>query len=221
MYSGGDAYFNKTLKHFNQSSSYFATQNKHWTFVGLDVAFRDHSIDDEQVDWLKKVLAQAGDRKVILFSHHQLYSHFESQGERLWGHAGLAEILNSNRIFAWYWGHEHRCSIFEGKDPRFGIFARCIGHGGMPESRDATRDLPSAEESKYQDADWRRSPSQAKLGNVLPGCIVLEGSNPDILGEEDKFTPHGYAIITVEGPTLKEQVLTSTGKVIYSNYLVP
>ena len=113
MYSGGEAYFDDTLPKFGQEGSYFAFQNEHWTLVGLDVAYRDHDIDDQQVEWLKEILAKAGDRKVVLFSHHQLYSHFESQGTKLWSHPGFGAILRSKRIFAWYWGHEHRCSIFE------------------------------------------------------------------------------------------------------------
>jgi hypothetical protein len=104
MYSGGEAYFEKILPKFEQEASYFACQNQHWTLVGLDVAYRDHAIDGQQVDWLKKILAQAGDRKVVLFSHHQLYSHFEKQGTKLWEHPGFGEILRSKRIFAWYWG---------------------------------------------------------------------------------------------------------------------
>src|SRR5262249_1479077 len=76
MYSGGDPYFTKTLPAFGQESSYFAFQNDHFLLVGLDVAYKDHAIDDEQVAWLTQLLAQAGNRKVILFSHHQLLSHF-------------------------------------------------------------------------------------------------------------------------------------------------
>jgi hypothetical protein len=78
MYSGGDAYFDVTLPRFGQTASYFAYQNQHWTLVGLDVAYIDHAIDDRQVEWLKQVIRQAGDRKLVLFSHHQLYSHFEA-----------------------------------------------------------------------------------------------------------------------------------------------
>src|SRR5262249_39644954 len=109
MYSGGESYFEDTLTRFGQEASYFAFQNQHWTLIGLDTAYKDHAIDDEQVAWLRGILAKAGDRKVVLFSHHQLYSHFESQGSMLMGHPGFGEILRSKRILACDGGHEHRC----------------------------------------------------------------------------------------------------------------
>ena len=219
MYSGGFPYFQKILPKFDQEASYFAYQNKNWTLIGLDVAYKDHDIDDEQVEWLKAILSKAGDRKVVLFSHHQLYSHFESQGAKLWGHPEFGKILRSKRIFAWYWGHEHRCTVFEGADSNFGILARCIGHGGMPESRDSSRDLPRAGEPAYSRAEWRRSKARPVAGNALPDVAVLEGPNPLIIGEEDKFLPHGYAVLTFDGPHLKEQILDPTGAVIYEKNL--
>lgn len=221
MYSGGYPYFTQTLRKFEQESSYFALQNSHWTLVGLDVAYKDHDIDDEQVRWLKTILAQAGDRKVVLFSHHQLYSHFESQGQRLWKHREFGEILRSKRIFAWYWGHEHRCSIFEEPDARFGIRARCIGNSGMPQSRKRTKGLPQAAEQVYSMGDWRRSSARDVDGNSLPACVVLEGENPFIPGEESKFSPHSYAVLTLDGPTLKEQILSPVGDLLYENFLAP
>jgi hypothetical protein len=219
MYSGGDAYFDATLPKFGQDGSYFAYQNKHWTLVGLDVAYKDHDIDDQQVAWLKEILAKAGDRKVVLFSHHQLYSHFEKQGSKLANHPEFGAILRSKRIFAWYWGHEHRCTVFEAPDQKFGILARCIGHSGMPESRSRTKVLPKAADAALSKADWRRSPAQTIEGNALPNVLVLEGGNPYITGEEDKFLPHGYAVLTLDGPSLKEQILTPTRDVIYEKIL--
>ncbi|MBI3435694.1 MAG: metallophosphoesterase [Proteobacteria bacterium] len=220
MYSGGDAYFDDTLPAFGQQGSYFAMQNTHWTLIGLDVAYRDHDIDDIQVEWLKQILAKAGERKVVLFSHHQLYSHFDSQGSKLWKHPEFGALMRSKRIFAWYWGHEHRCTIFEGPDRNFGILARCIGHGGMPESRAKTRNLPRAGEPIYAAAEWRRSTARTMEGNALADAVVLEGGNEYIKGEEDKFTPHGYAVLTFDGASLKEQILTPTRQVIYEKVLV-
>ncbi len=219
MYSGGYAYFDDTLAAFHQDASYFALQNDHWTLVGLDVAYLDHAIDDEQVAWLQAILAQAENRKVVLFSHHQLYSQFDAQGDKLWQHPRFAEILASRRIFAWYWGHEHRCCLYEECDPRSGIWARCIGHGGMPESRATTKELPAAPDQTA--ADWRRA--AAKLdgnGNPIPAALVLEGRNPYLGDEAEKFLPHGYAILTLDGPRLAEQVLDPEGRVIYERELV-
>jgi hypothetical protein len=217
MYSGGDAYFEEALPKFGQDGSYFAYQNKHWTLVGLDVAYRDHAIDDEQVEWLRTIIRGAGDRRLVLFSHHQLYSHFESQGDKLWNHPGFGAILKSKRVFAWYWGHEHRCAIFENRDERFGLFGRCIGHSGMPQSRDRTRNLPRAAE--WGAAEWRRQSAAVVAGNQLPSCLVLDGPNPYILNEEDKFSPNGYAVLNFDGPKLTEEVRSADGLVIYQRVL--
>lgn len=219
MYSGGHAYFDDILPAFNQDASYFAHQNAHWTLVGLDVAHDDHAIDPAQVAWLEGILAQAGERKVILFSHHQLFSCYESQGDKLWGNLAFGKVLTSKRIFAWYWGHEHRCAIYQGPEARSGLLGRCIGHGGMPESRKMTRNLPKA--PGQDKADWRLAPARlcAKGTVVAPPSLVLEGPNPLIVGEEDKFTPNGYAVLTFDGPHLVEDVRDPSGKVIYSKEL--
>lgn len=219
MYSGGEYYFKKTLPTFDQDASYFAFQNKHFTLVGLDVAHTDHAIDDAQVTWLEGILQQAGDRKVVLFSHHQLFSCFESQGEKLWGNARFAAVLTSKRIFAWYWGHEHRCAIYQDPDPRFGLLGRCVGHGGMPQSRKETRNLPLA--GGFGNADWRQAPAKVIRGvQLAPRSAILEGPNPLIPGEADDFTPNGYAVLTLDGPHLIEEVLDPHGSAIYRQQLV-
>ena len=220
MYSGGDAYFGHTLPAFGQEGSYFACQNSHWTLIGLDVAYQDHAIDDEQVRWLKEIVRKAGDRKIVLFSHHQLYSNLEmEQGTKLWLHAGFGELLRSKRIFAWYWGHEHRCTIYEAPDSNFGLWARCIGHGGMPQSRELTIGMEKATGPAYERADWRFCPAMTVEGNPLPRAAVLEGRNEFIIGEEDKFTPHGYAVLKFDGVHLEEEVRSATGDIIYSKML--
>jgi hypothetical protein len=220
MYSGGDAYFDRTLPAFGQEGSYFAYQNSHWTLICLDVAYHDHAIDDEQVRWLNEIVRNAGERKVVLFSHHQLYSNIEQeQGTKLWSHAGFGELLRSKRIFAWYWGHEHRCTVYEAPDANFGLWARCIGHSGMPQSRDLTIGLQRATGTAYERADWRVCAPLTVEGNPLPRAVVLEGRNELIIGEEDKFTPHGYAVLNFDGERLLEEVRSATGSVIYSKRL--
>src|SRR5947209_2684410 len=132
MYSGGDPYFDTILPKFRQPSSYFALQNTHWLLIGLDTAHSDHNLDKRQIAWLNSVLKQKGDRKVILFSHHQPFSRLDKQGLDL--QEAMATVLRDKAITAWYWGHEHDCIIYE-KDERFGLLGRCIGHGGIPAPR--------------------------------------------------------------------------------------
>jgi hypothetical protein len=223
MYSGGHAYFEDILPAFGQDASYFAFQNTHWTLIGLDVAHKDHAINerdfpDQQVNWLKGILSNSGNRKVILFSHHQLFSHYDAQGDKLWADHGFAEVLRSKRIFAWYWGHEHRCCIYEEPDPRSGLWARCLGHGGMPESRNKTVGLPSAPE--LDRADWRRIPAKKDAnGNGIPGAVVLEGPNPYLGDEAEKFLPHGFGTLVLDGARLTEYVRDCEGRIIFENKL--
>jgi hypothetical protein len=219
MYSGGHSYFGRTLPAFGQEASYFACQNKNWTLIGLDVAYKDHDIDDGQVEWLGEIIAKAGDRRIVLFSHHQLYSPLESQGTKLLAHTGFRRILDTKRIFAWYWGHEHRCLIFGEPDPQFGILARCIGHGGMPQSRGPTINLPAQGGQLWERSDWRRVAGKTAAGIIVPPSAALEGANPFIEGEEEKFTPHGFAVLAFDGPRLTEQVIDPAGAVIYENRL--
>ena len=218
MYSGGHPYFERVLPGFHQDASYFAFQNTHWTLIGLDLAYLDHAIDDAQVGWIESVLNQAGRRKVVFFSHHQPFSHFDSQGPKLWAHPGFERILTSQRVFAWYWGHEHRCCLFEEREHRSGIWGRCIGHGGMPESRQLTHLLPKAPEQTL--ADWRRAAARRdQAGNIIPAALILEGTNIYLGDESDKFLPHGYAVLRFDGPTLHEQVLDPEGRVQFQQTL--
>jgi len=137
MYSGGKAYFDVALPFLRQTSSCVAYQNDNWLLIGLDTAYIDNNLDEpdkngvnktEQVAWVQGLIAGAGNRKVILFSHHQPFSQLDKQGPKIV--AALGDALLS-RVHAWFFGHEHRCVIYQPHD-RFGLKARCIGHGGFP-----------------------------------------------------------------------------------------
>jgi hypothetical protein len=211
MYSGGFAYFDEILPRFQQPSSYFALQNSHWLIIGLDTAHADHALDSDQVTWVRSVLQRAGPRKLILFSHHQPFSRLEEQGPKL--QIALAELLASNRITAWYWGHEHGCIIYD-KHKQFGLLGRCIGHGGIPAPRKADV-IAAPTEHQTNGVSWKRLPAD---GNS-PSCLVLDGPNPLITGEEQKFGPHGYLTLEFDGPNLTERVHLSHGAEIFKNRL--
>jgi hypothetical protein len=211
MYSGGYAYFDTILPRFEQGSSYFALQNNNWLLVGLDTAHTDHALDAEQVRWLKSVVKNAQGRRLILFSHHQPFSRLGEQGPNLL--TTLGDLLENRAITAWYWGHEHECVIYD-KHPRFGLLGRCVGHGGIPSPRKP--EVKEAEaERRVTGIAWKRLAPTAEA----PSCLVLDGPNPLVKGEEEKFGPHGYLTLEFDGPTLIERVHLPDGTEIFKGQI--
>jgi len=215
MYSGGHGYFKVALPAFGQSSSYFAFQNKHWLLVGLDTAYIDHDMDTEQVAWLNVVISRAREdnggvpKKLVLFSHQQPYSRLSSQGPKL-QHA-LRHLLESRAITAWYWGHEHQCVLYD-PHPAFGLLGRCLGNGGIPEPRKGNvKSAPT--ERAIGAVTWKRLTATPDS----PSCLILDGPNASISGEEDKFVPHGFMTLEFSGPNLVERVWLDDGTELFSN----
>jgi hypothetical protein len=203
MYSGGFAYFEHVLPQFKQPSSYFAVQNTHWLLIALDTAHTDHTIDFLQIEWLKSIMRKAGDRKVIFFSHHQPFSRLAEQGPDL-----QAALAGLPPITAWYWGHEHDCIIYD-RHPKFGL-GRCIGHGGIPSPRNSTV-VSAPLDRSLGGISWKRLSATADA----PSSLALDGRNPLIKGEEEKFGPHGYLTLEFAGPNLIERVHLPDGSEIY------
>lgn len=211
MYSGGFAYFEDMLPAFDQQSSYFALQNANWLLVGLDTAYVDHDMDATQVTWLQTVIRNAGTRKIVLFSHQQLFSRFDEQGPKL--QTAITELLGAKAITAWYWGHEHECVLYD-RHSTFGFFGRCLGHGGIPSPRkQEVKDAPS--ERTLDAVAWKRLLAMADC----PACLVLDGRNPYIIGEEDRFGPHGYMTLELNGAKLTECVHLPDGTEIYKGQI--
>lgn len=207
MYSGGFAYFEDILPKFKQSSSYFAMQNNHWLLVCLDTAHSDHALDHLQVAWLKSVVQNKGGRKVILFSHHQPFSRLGGQGPNL--QAALADLFQQKAITAWYWGHEHECIIYD-RHPQSGLLGRCIGHGGIPQPRKSVV-MNAPTDRSLNGVSWKRLAENA----YAPPSLVLDGANPLVKGEEQKFGPHGYLTLDFDGPNLIERVHLPDGTEIF------
>lgn len=215
MYTGGHGYFEQLLPRLRQTSSYFALQNDYWVLAALDSAYnqpfggQEGNLNQQQVDWLRGIIAAAGPRKVVLFSHHQPFSLLDpNQGPLLV--AALREFLEAGKIFAWYWGHEHRCVLYD-PQPQYGFRGRCVGHGGFPEMRP---DLGSA---PYVDGDsWRRVPANQNS----PGALVLDTPNLYIPGFEEQYSPHGFMRLDFQDQRLIEYVRAPDGANIYLRDLV-
>src|SRR6266481_3042642 len=210
MYSGGEPYFNALKNFFHQSASCFAVQNSKWLLIALDSAYVDATVEDEetgQITWLKGLLAQAGNRKIILFSHHQPFSQLDNKKNSKKLQEPLKDILTSGRIRAWYFGHEHRCAIYD-PHPDWGLKGRCIGHGGFP----AFRDSFQVETPAGVDFHWQRLSPRPK--DRVPAALVLDGPNEFMEGEEGDYSPHGYVTLDLNGDDCLETYYLPGGKEI-------
>ena len=183
---------------------------------------------DAQLAWLSRQAerAEKQKQKVVLFTHHQPFSYFERQGPKLT--EKLGGLLKSGRLFAWYWGHEHRCVLYD-RHPEWGFYGRCVGHGGFPYFRDETARLPDPSRSRPEfrpttesTAGWRYSPSRARDATIpkpVPLGHVLDGPNPDVPGYESEYGPNGYMSLTFDGGALVETVHDAGGSILYEHPL--
>jgi hypothetical protein len=212
MYSGGHAYFEQVLPSpaFQQKASYFALQNDYWTLVGLDTAYdqpfggQTGDLGQNQIDWLRKIIQGAENRKVVLFTHHEPYSLFEVAGTALTDKLG--EFLTAGKIFAWYWGHEHRCLLYDVHET-YKCFGRCVGHGGFPQERP---DLSTA--PRTPDSDQWRILSKT---DSSPGARIVDSANVYISRFEAQFAPNGFMRLEFEDDRLIEYVRAPDGANIY------
>jgi hypothetical protein len=156
MYSGGDGYFNCLLgddrfKH-QEKSSFFSLENDKWIVLGLDTGYSDNRVFDAhdlygaQDQWAYDKLANAKGKKGIILSHHQPFSAYEKGGDKLL--AKLRRPLDDDLVLAWFWGHEHRCALYEEREKI--KYPRLIGHGGIPFYKEAGT-LPTGVLYEYKD----------------------------------------------------------------------
>jgi len=144
MYSGGESYFNTVLPAFGQPQSFFCLENQHWRIIGLDTAYagghlKPSGLDDPiitQWDWLIALLKNGPKRANIFLTHHQPVSAHSTEwndSQALRGEIDellAIEGVEENAIFGWFFGHEHRCALYQ--DTALKYNARLIGNGCIP-----------------------------------------------------------------------------------------
>ncbi|HYV10998.1 MAG TPA: metallophosphoesterase [Pyrinomonadaceae bacterium] len=230
MLTGGHGYFNFVLPSFKQTASFFAFVNDYWILAGLDTAyaakwnvFSDGKLTADQVSWLKYLVKLHKDKKLILFSHHYPFSLVGWHGRRkslkpqksvLFRQ--LNDFLREDKIFAWYWGHEHRCLLYE-KDMRGGYYGRCVGHGGFPYDRDrSTYVTSSPARSIAGGVSWRLLTGHS----LMPDGLLLDGPNPYVPTAPDDFGTQGYMSIELDDMHINEVVHLPDSNVVYSKLLI-
>jgi hypothetical protein len=136
MYSGGKGYFEYLLAdqrfQAQERSSFFSLENDNWQLLGLDTGyhtstFDPHDLYGDQNLWISQRLTNV-DKTGILLSHHQPFSAFESGGDKIL--EKLQGPLAAGHVRGWFWGHEHRCTLYKASHNI--QYPRCIGHGGIP-----------------------------------------------------------------------------------------
>jgi hypothetical protein len=230
MYSGGRDYFSALISFFGrgemrQKSSCFALQNDHWLLVFLDTAFGsfDHLLipgvdspgthgdlmlgakekhPDAQLKWLKDITkpAQLGGRKVILFSHHPLFS-LRPPSYNLKMKKQVEQWLGGGpkQIHAWFWGHEHRLAVHDQGPGKGGwnLKARCVGYSGTPEQRDLD-DWPNHPEIRSVRLNGKAVKVEGEEF-AIPAANALDGPNPLVEWFGSDYSPHGYVILEFDG----------------------
>ena len=140
MYTGGAPYY-KVIQQLGHRASYFCLRNKDWQFIGLDTGYYDHGLSGPPThlaprlpEWLRDKVVNAGGRKTVLLSHHQLFSNQDkflapdgtTGPVNKYLLADVSPILD--KVSLWLWGHQHEFVAYD--DPR--VKGRCMGHGAYP-----------------------------------------------------------------------------------------
>ncbi|HET9212157.1 MAG TPA: metallophosphoesterase [Thermoanaerobaculia bacterium] len=200
MYSGGAGYYG-LLPMLGQPASYFCLRNDNWQFLAMDTGLNDRDpftvltnltfLNPPEVPWQQDKILNAGGRKTVLLSHHQLFSAFGSVGTDTQGNAlacnpNLQAAFTANgenlleQVAWWFWGHEHNLDIYQ---PYVGLAnGCCIGAGAVP---------MLVEDDPYTPATGLTLPP----GETLPPQIIA-GTQ---LGTNGTVYNHAYAIMTLTG----------------------
>ena len=189
MNAGGVGYFEVVLPAWGQPASLFCLRNEHWKLIALDTAYRDFDLEPSQMPWLLHQLSN-GPGNNILLSHHQMFSvvdrrPFKNSHKLL---MTMQPVVETGRIFGWFWGHEHRCLGYAREIEWGNYHARAIGHGGkrirMVNDEDVQPEL--GPRLLYR---WN-VPHQEKKGRAM----------------------NGFALLQFDGPTLTIDYVDQTGK---------
>jgi calcineurin-like phosphoesterase family protein len=193
-----------------QRTSFLCLQNRFWRVIVIDTGYNSTGIPilshiplinripgvggncalrDELISWLvDTVKPQQDNRGLVILSHHQYYSAFDTKyrkpAQQLWK-AGVQKHA------VWFWGHEHRLAGYDlfGEDD-LKVFGRCVGHGGMPVDRGG----PVHSEPKPKFYDDRKSTN----GFGVNGHVNLTFAGPRLEARYIDLNSVGNAEILFE-----------------------
>ena len=201
MYSGGNGYY-WLVDQLGQQASYFCLQNANWQFLAMDTGHNDNnpftvntnmtSLNSAEAQWHATRIQQAGGRKTVLLSHHQLFSPFGSVGAVNGAPYAYNPNLLSNfqgllsQVACWFWGHEHTLAVYDPYPQMQLQRGRCVGCSAVPVFTNQQSYKPATGLKTYNGAPLPTWNSIAITGN--------NGLNSN----------HGIAMITLTGNIEKE-----------------
>ncbi len=190
MYCGGKFYFEEALgKLFTaqNGTSYFALKNDSWLILNLDTAYLATDLyldgalgtDNPQTQWLGEMAKTAGNRKIMVISHHLPYD--------LQGNTARTSYDQFKASFGrapdyWYWGHAHNAVVY--KPFVDGMIGRCIGHGAVPYGNATELEgQPMVEWYETTSANDPESPVRVQCGFAQ---VILDGAqlSERLIGED-------------------------------------
>jgi hypothetical protein len=211
MYSLGIPYFNTVLPAFGQEASYFTLFNNNWQIQGLDTAYVPFSISGGSVDqrlqiqydWLLDSILSNPDKPNIFLSHNQPVS--AHMAEFLAAQPLMTEVRETllskfagTLLYGWFFGHEHRCCIYDdhATEPAALFRARLIGNGAIAHH-------PQEEVSAEAAPDG---------ATVNPFLMV----NKRALDSDDQVAVSTFALLTLNGPMIHIDYIDEDDRIFYS-----
>ncbi len=209
MYSLGRPYFSIVLPAFGQEASYFTLFNSDWQIQGLDTAYVPFSIGGGDVDvrlqdqynWLfDSISANPGLANIVLSHNQPVSAHipeFEAAQPLMDEARALLQKTIGTAIYGWFFGHEHRCTIYDdtAQNPAALFRARLIGNGSIPHH-------PQEEVTA----------EAIGVATTNPFLKVNTGS----IDEEGQVAICTFALLTFNGPNLHIDYINEDDTIFYS-----
>jgi predicted phosphodiesterase len=210
MYSGAAPYY-ALLDRIKQPASFFCLRNRYWQILAGDTGYNDFNpltkgadatwirdFDEgdsySELAWHKDKLVNAGSRKTILLTHHQLFTRNSSIAYRdpVPAKKPVNDYLLKQfgdflpEIKLWLWGHEHNQVIYQ---PFMGLErGRCVGASAIP--------VPITICLTKVSDDLTYLPPDQVPALIDPGNTALKGEASSDLRQL------GYALLCFSGETL-------------------
>lgn len=196
MYPVGNGYFDVALANnlfkSQQGKSFFALENSNWIIVGLDSAFASDKNDLYLQGAINSVQqdflkAVAAKGKSVIVMCHHNPVDLTATNKETLW--GQVHDVLGDSLKYWYWGHAHGGAVYNDIE---NVKCRLVGHGVIP---------------------WGNSSS---LKNSVGKSVVwYENNSPS--PQDKPRVQNGFALLTLDGLTVKESFYGEDGLVHWSS----